>query len=126
MGALHQNVVTLTVQFEQTPYIEAQQRCGIEHIAEGIWHATASFGFLEIPDLTRALDSLKNLAPSIDVDGAVYFAARDLVVRKSARGLLAHWQLPLFAFLFRNAVKAVDRFNLPSRNVVEIARQIDV
>jgi K+ transporter len=34
--------------------------------------------------------------------------------------------LALFAFLYRNAVKAVDRFNLPPHNVVEIARQIEI
>jgi KUP system potassium uptake protein len=56
----------------------------------------------------------------------VYFAARDLIVRKPGHGALSHWRLPLFAFLYRNAVKVVDRFNLPSRNVVEIARKIEV
>jgi KUP system potassium uptake protein len=34
--------------------------------------------------------------------------------------------LSVFAFLYRNAVKLVDRFNLPAANVIEIARQIDI
>ena len=42
------------------------------------------------------------------------------------RGRLAHWRLPVFAFLYRNAVKVVDRFRLPSSNVVEVARKIEV
>jgi KUP system potassium uptake protein len=42
------------------------------------------------------------------------------------RGRLSAWRLPIFAFLYRNAVKVVDRFNLSSRNVVEIARKIEV
>ena len=57
---------------------------------------------------------------------ALYFAARDLIVRKPGHAALSHWRLPLFAFLYRNAVKVVDRFNLPPRNVVEIARKIEV
>jgi hypothetical protein len=32
----------------------------------------------------------------------------------------------LFAFLYRNAVKMVDRFNLPAANVLEIARLIPI
>ena len=110
------------------PRVPADDRCDAEHIADGIWHATVRFGFLEIPDLRAALTRLKDLDPSIDTDGAVYFAARDIVVRKGGRGraLLSQWRLPLFAFLYRNAVRAIDRFNLPSRNVVEIARQIEV
>jgi K+ transporter len=35
-------------------------------------------------------------------------------------------RLALFAFLYRNAVKAVDRFHLPPQNVVEIARQLEI
>jgi KUP system potassium uptake protein len=126
MGSLHEQVVTLTVEFEETPRVPPEQRCNGERIGPGIWHATARFGFMEIPDLRRALANLKHLDPPIDTEGAVYFAARDLIVRKPGRGRLSHWRLPVFAFLYRNAVKVVDRFRLPSRNVVEVARKIEV
>jgi len=118
--------VTLTVEFAETPRVPPEQRCEGERIGPGIWHATARFGFMEIPDLRRALANLKHLDPPIDTDGAVYFAARDLIVRKPGHGRLSHWRLPVFAFLYRNAVKTVDRFRLPSRNVVEVARKIEV
>jgi KUP system potassium uptake protein len=125
-GALQQSVLTLTVVFEETPRISEGRRCALEPVAEGFWHATVRFGFIEIPDLCAALHSLPGLDRAIDLDSAVYFAARDLVVRRSERGLLAHWRLPLFAFLYRNAVKAIDRFNLPAESVVEVGRQIEV
>jgi KUP system potassium uptake protein len=118
--------VTLTVEFAETPRVPAAQRCEAERIAAGIWHASARFGFMEIPDLCRALANLRHLDPLIDTDGGIYFAARDLIVRKPGRGRLAHWRLPVFAFLYRNAVKVVDRFHLPSGNVVEVARKIEV
>ena len=38
----------------------------------------------------------------------------------------SRWRSALFAFLYRNSVKTVDRFNLPPDNVVEIARQIEI
>jgi KUP system potassium uptake protein len=126
MGSLHERVVTLRVEFEETPRVSDSQRCDAEQVAERIWHATVRFGFLEIPDLRRALANLKHLDPLIDTDGGVYFGARDLIVRKPGHSTLSHWRLPLFAFLYRNAVKVVDRFNLPPRNVVEIARKIEV
>ena len=126
MGSLHQQVVALTVEFQETPRVPEQQRCDAERIVDGIWHATVRFGFLEIPDLRRALSKLKQLDPAIDTDGGVYFAARDLIVRKPGHATLSHWRLPVFAFLYRNAVKVVDRFHLPARNVVEIARKIEV
>lgn len=126
MGSLHERVVMLMVQFEEIPRVSNEQRCHAEYIAEGIWHATVRFGFVEIPNLRRALASLKHLDPHIDTENGVYFAARDLIVRKPRHAALAHWRLPLFAFLYRNSVKVVDRFNLPARNVVEIARKIEV
>jgi KUP system potassium uptake protein len=126
MGSLHEHVITLKVEFEETPRVPEEQRCDAEHVADGMWHATVRFGFLEIPDLRAALKKLHRLDPSIDTEGAVYFAARDLIVRKPGTGRLAHWRMPVFAFLYRNAVKVVDRFHLPAGNVVEIARQIEV
>jgi K+ transporter len=34
--------------------------------------------------------------------------------------------LRLFMLMFRNSVRAVDLFNLPPKNFVEIARQIEL
>jgi KUP system potassium uptake protein len=126
MGALHSSVITLTVVFEETPRVSPAERCSAEKIAAGIWHVAIRFGFVEIPDLCAALYDVPDLDPSIDLENAVYFGARDQVVNRSASSLMPRWRVPLFAFLYRNAVKAVDRFNLPSRRVVEIGRQIEV
>jgi KUP system potassium uptake protein len=126
MGALHSSVVTLTVVFEDNPRVSRQERCSVEKIGAGIWHIAVHFGFVEIPDLCAALYDIPGLDPSIDLDNAVYFGARDQVVPKSAESIMPRWRVLLFAFLYRNAVKSVDRFNLPSENVVEIGRQIEV
>jgi KUP system potassium uptake protein len=126
MGALHRSVLTVTVIFEDTPRVSRQVRCGVEKIAPGIWHISMRFGFVEIPDLCAALSEIEDLDSSIDLDNAVYFGARDQIVRKPAESHMPRWRLAMFAFLYRNAVKAVDRFNLPSDNVVEIGRQIEV
>jgi KUP system potassium uptake protein len=48
------------------------------------------------------------------------------VVPKPGASVLSRLRLPVFAFLYRNAVKVVDRFSLPPESVVEIARQIEV
>jgi KUP system potassium uptake protein len=126
MGALQRSVLTLTVIFEDTPRVLRDLRCGVEKIAAGLWHISIRFGFVEIPDLCAALHEIPDLDPSIDLDHAVYFGARDQIVRKTAKSLMPRWRVALFAFLYRNAVKAVDRFHLPSDNVVEIGRQIEV
>jgi len=126
MGSLHQHVVALTVLFEETPRIADAERFVVETIGEGVWRVTIRFGFIEVPDLSAELKKVKGLDKSIDLDRAIYFANRDLVVarRGSHRGL--HWRMPIFAFLWRNSVRAVDRFSLPPERVVEVARQVVV
>jgi KUP system potassium uptake protein len=126
MGALQRDVVTLQVVFEQIPRIPAAERYRVERVGAGISRVVMRFGFVEIPNLGAALKQVKGLEPSIDFDRAVYFGTRDLVVRRPGSSRLSHGRLPLFAFLYRNAVKMVDRFNLPPQNVVEIARQVEI
>ncbi len=126
MGALHRNVVALTVAFEEIPRISDEERGSCERIADGIWRVALRFGFIEIPDLPTALKSLKGLDPRIDVDRAIYFASRDLVTPGPVHSPFTQLRLTLFAFLYRNAVKAVDRFSLPRCDVVEIAREIEI
>jgi KUP system potassium uptake protein len=46
------------------------------------------FGFVEIPNLTAALKRVKGLDPLIDLDNAIYFATRDLVVARPGTALV--------------------------------------
>jgi KUP system potassium uptake protein len=126
MGALHRSVLALTVIFQETPRVVDHQRCAVQPMAAGIWRVTIRYGFVEIPDLALALKRVKGLDPSIDVDHAVYFATRDLAIPGPKSSRMRRWVVPIFAFLYRNAVRVVDRFNLPPANVVEVARQIEI
>lgn len=90
------------------------------------WRLTVQYGFVEIPDLPSTLRAAKDLGCPVDLDNAVYFGEHDAVVPgKTARWLL-RWRLLLFAFLFRNSVRAVDLFNLPPADFLEIGRQIEL
>jgi KUP system potassium uptake protein len=101
-------------------------RLELERVFEDFWHLTVHYGFVEIPDLPSTLRAAKDLGCPVDLDNAVYFGAHDEVFRGKTVGLLLRWRLPLFAFLFRNSVRAVDLFNLPSSNFLEMGRQIEI
>ncbi|WP_158912555.1 KUP/HAK/KT family potassium transporter [Caulobacter sp. S45] len=126
MGALQRNVIALSVVFEEQPHVDEESRCSVEHLTHGIWRMTARFGFFETPDLQTALSHIGALDPSIDLKSAVFFGTRDLVVHRPGSRVLSHGRLAVFAFLYRNALKFVDRFHLPPENSVEIARQIEI
>ena len=126
VGVLPQNAIALSVVFENTPRIVGPTCTVIDNVGEGLWHLVARFGFLEIPDLRQALLKTSGLPAGVDFDKALFVGTRDLVVSKRNDARLRGWRLVLFAFLYRNSVKIVDRFNLEPSNVIEIARQIEI
>jgi KUP system potassium uptake protein len=126
VGVLPRHAIALSIVFENIPRVEGPKCTLVENLGEGLWHVVARFGFFEIPDLRLALGHVYGLEKAMDLDKAMFVGTRDLVVRKPVAPALAGWQMSLFAFLYRNSVKVVDRFNLPPENVVEIARQIEI
>jgi KUP system potassium uptake protein len=125
-GVLPRRTVALSIRFETTPRIAEPKCTVVEQLAEGLWLIVARFGFFEIPDLRAALNRADGLDQPIDFDRARFVSARDLVVQKAKGSALAGWRVGLFAFLYRNSAKIVDRFNLPPQRVIEIARQIEI
>ncbi|HMD72998.1 MAG TPA: KUP/HAK/KT family potassium transporter [Steroidobacteraceae bacterium] len=125
-GVLPRRAVALNVVFETTPRISGPNCIVVDDLGEGVWHLAAHFGFIEIPDLREALERVHMGNERVDFKEALYIAARDLVVRKPQSSALSNWRILLFAFLYRNSVKIVDRFNLAPDRVVEIARQVEI
>jgi KUP system potassium uptake protein len=125
-GVLPTHAIALSVQFETTPRVAGAHCTVVDNVGEGLWHVVARFGFFEIPDLRRALRDAHGLDRAVDFDKAMFVGTRDLIVQKRKSARLRGWRLTLFAFLYRNSVKVVDRFNLAPENVIEIARQIAI
>ncbi|MEO7208822.1 MAG: KUP/HAK/KT family potassium transporter [Steroidobacteraceae bacterium] len=126
VGVLPRNAIALSVVFESTPRIAGPTCTVVDNVGEGLWHLVARFGFLEIPDLRQALLRTHGLPADIDFDKAMFVGTRDLVVSRREDPSLRGWRMALFAFLYRNSVKIVDRFNLEPSHAIEIARQIEI
>jgi KUP system potassium uptake protein len=126
VGVLPKHAIALNIVFENTPRIAGPTCTVVDSVGEGVWLLVARFGFFEIPDLQRALKQARGLDETVDFDKALFVGTRDLVVGRRQNPSLHGWRLALFAFLYRNSVKVVDRFNLAPENVIEIARQIEI
>jgi KUP system potassium uptake protein len=126
MGALHETAIGLTVKFEDIPRVAPRDRIELTKVAEGFWHITVHFGFVQVPDIPAALRQAKGRGCPIDLENAVYFGARDALVCSQRRSWLVRASLRLFTLMFRNSVQAVDLFNLPPKNFVEVGRQIEI
>jgi KUP system potassium uptake protein len=115
IGALQESVIALTVKFADVPRVPRAERLEVAKLDEGFWRITAHFGFVQVPDLSAALRQAKTSGCEIDLKHAIFFNARDAVVAKRTHGLLARTRVALFAFMLRNAVRAVDLFRIPPR-----------
>ena len=125
-GSLPQNIIALSVVFELVPRVPQPSCHVVDAVADRFWHLVARFGFFEIPDLRRALREAKGFNADIDLDNLTFIATRDMVVYRRGTPLLRRCQLALFAFLYRNAARAIDRFTLPPRQVIEMGREIEL
>jgi KUP system potassium uptake protein len=126
MGALPQMVVTLTLIFEEIPRVAAGDRATVEPMGDGFWHVTVRFGFIEVPNVMVAMASAKAEGCPLNLDEAVFFASRDEVVRGKTHRRLPGWRRMLFGFMYRNAVRSSDRFDLPPDRFLEIGRQVEL
>lgn len=124
--SLHQHIVVLTVLSESRPRTPAAERLAVTAEGENFWRLTAQYGFIERPDLPSLLREAHDRGCDISLDDLVYYVGHESVVPRERGEALPAWQEALFAAMLRNASHVTDYFRLPSRQVVEIGRQIPI
>ena len=126
IAAIDMFVVATAVKFEDIPRVALRDRIELTKLTDGFWHVTVHFGFVQVPDIPAALRLARERGCPINLEDAIYFGARDTIVCPKKRNWLVRISLRLFAFMFRNSVRAVDLFKIPPEKFVEIGRQIEI
>jgi KUP system potassium uptake protein len=122
---LHENNVILTIVTENVPRVSPQDRVIMEPLGDGFMRVILNFGFMETPNIPRALAIARKLGWTFDIMSTSFFLSRRSV-RPDARSGMPAWQDKLFIFLAQNADDASSYFQLPTDRVVEIGTQITV
>lgn len=122
---LHENNVVLTVVIENTPYVKMADRVSIEPLGKSFSRVRIRFGFMETPNVPRALGIARKQGWSFDIMSTSFFLSRRSV-RPDARSGMPPWQDRIFILLARNADDASSYFHLPTDRVVEIGTQVSV
>lgn len=120
--SLHEQIVLLTVESVAVPEVSADARTTIADKGHGVVHVTLRYGFMEHPDVPRALRAT-NLA--LDPARTSYYLGRETLLTDGP-SKMAKWRKVLFAFISRNARPATSYFALPANRVVELGQQIDL
>jgi KUP system potassium uptake protein len=124
---LHERVVFLTVEIRDEPWVPQKERTVCQKLPDGVWRVRVSYGFLDEPDVTRALKLCAGAGLDIDMMETSFFLSREKIV-PVAGGIasMATWRDRMFAAMARNAASVTDFFNIPSNRVIELGTRVEI
>jgi KUP system potassium uptake protein len=122
---LHERVLFVTVQNLDVPEAGPDNRTEVSELAPGVHRVVLRYGFMESPNIPRALEDLGAHGLDYAPMQASFFLGREVLVRAMVPKLTA-WRLFLFLFMARNAVPATEFFRIPSDRVVELGVRVAI
>jgi KUP system potassium uptake protein len=112
--AVHENVVLLTIQIEESPRINEDERVRVEPLGHGFTRIIARFGFMEQPDVPALL--ARKDTPTPPLEYTTFFLGRETVLAVGGPGMHRLRKM-LVAFMARNAQQAQGFFGPKRRRL---------
>jgi len=122
---LHEKNIILTLETAETPRVREEDRIRIEPVNDDFKKVIISYGFMESPNVPKALGLCRKLGLKFDIMATSFFLGRRSVV-PSAQSGMPLWQDKLFIFLMKNAANPTDFYKIPPGRVVEMGTQVTV
>jgi KUP system potassium uptake protein len=122
---LHEHNVILTITTAQTPRVDILDRVTIEGISDKFSAVRLNFGFMEMPNVPKALAIARKLGWQFDIMSTSFFVSRRSL-KPAAQSGMPKWQDHLFIGLSRAANDATDYFQIPTGRVVEVGTQVSI
>jgi KUP system potassium uptake protein len=122
---LHEKNVILTIETAPTPRVDPSERVRLEEVSEMFSKVVLKFGFMETPNVPRALVIARKLGWQFDIMSTSFFLSRR-ALKPAAQSGMPRWQDHLFIALSRSANDATDYFQIPTGRVVEVGTQVTI
>src|SRR6516225_4380237 len=122
---LHEKNVILTIETAATPRVDPSERVRLEQVSKTFTKVTLRFGFMESPNVPKALAIARKLGWQFDIMSTSFFLSRR-ALKPAAHSGMPRWQDHLFIALSRTANDATDYFQIPSGRVVEVGTQVTI
>jgi KUP system potassium uptake protein len=122
---LHERILFVTVVSDEVPTIPNRERSELEEMAPGIYRVRIRYGFMESPNVPRALTRLEKQGLKLDPMQTSYFLGREQLVPAFATRM-PRWRHRLFVAMARNAVSATEFFRIPADRVVELGVRVAI
>jgi KUP system potassium uptake protein len=124
---LHERLVFLTVEFRDVPWVPFEERVLCERMGNNCWRVRVRYGFMNPPDIMRALDVCGALGLEFNLMETSFFLSREKIVPATGGiSSMARWREHMFSALARNAGNVTDYFNIPTNCVVELGTRVEI
>ena len=134
---LHEKVILLCVATKEIPQVPGDQRIEFQDLGLGLYTVTATYGFMETPNVPDILVALGAHGLHAKVNETTFYLGRETLiptkvsparrVALAGRGLwMAFWRKKIFTVMTNNARSATSFFGLPPNRVVELGAQVQI
>jgi KUP system potassium uptake protein len=122
---LHEQIVLLSVVYEDIPDVPDDDQVRTERLREGFVRVRAHYGFMEPPAVQHVVETCcaAGLLPGTE-DVTFYLGRARILPTGPAR--MMRWRKRLYGFMAHNATSATDFFGIPPQRVLEIGARIEL
>jgi KUP system potassium uptake protein len=122
---LHERIVLMKVVTKDIPHVPDDQRLAITHLDHNFHLIEVGYGFMDEPNIPRALAQLRLLRFHFNLLETSFFVGREKVVLKAGAGIWT-WRKRVFLFIHRTMMNATDYFHIPTNRVVTLGGQVEL
>jgi KUP system potassium uptake protein len=124
-GVLHERNIIMTIIVENTPRVALEDRVRIEPASELFTRVFLTFGYMEEPNVPKALSLAKKKGLKFEIMSTSFFLSRR-VFRATANVGMPQWQDRLYITLAISAADTSNYYCLPTNRVVEMGQQFTI
>ena len=121
---LHEQTVLLTVETLRVPYATAEERASVEPLGGCFLRVILRFGFMETPNVSRAMAHARAAGLRFDVMASTFFLGRRRAVATGRGAELVMDRI--YLALSRMAADPTDFYHLPRDRVVELGERVAI
>jgi KUP system potassium uptake protein len=122
---IHEVNVILTIVTTDAPRVAPDDQVTMDWLSPTFARITVRCGFMESPNVPKALAAAKKLGWSFDIMATSFLLSRRSL-KPAAKSAMPLWQDRIFVTLTRNADDASSYFRIPTDRVIEIGTQVAV
>jgi KUP system potassium uptake protein len=123
--SLHEQVLIVCVVVEPRPRVPPVKRAVVTDLGAGFHQVVLHFGFIEQPDVPKALAQRVVMRLGTDLSTLSYFLSKEAIAVTPRRGM-AKWREHLYAFMSRNCSGTTDLFHLPIDQTLELGVGVEL